>query len=409
MRSASSQSATPRSKLLQSPTSFETITLPTRTPTLPFSSPRSAYIHVPFCAHRCGYCNFTLITGRDDLIESCLEAIELELQLLSQPQEVDTLYFGGGTPTYLSPEQFSRLSRSVLRWHPLARDYEWTVEANPADLDHRTVENLANCGVNRLSLGAQSFQTQKLSLLERDHDAQQIARAVQLALKHGMKLSLDLIFAAPGETLSQWESDLEQALSLLPGHLSTYGLTFEPGTSFWTRRQQGALAPVAEQLQRDMYLSAIQRLSQAGFDHYEVSSFALPGQRSRHNQVYWTGAGYFAAGPGAARYVDGVRETNHRSTTTYLQRVLQGECPVAEREALDEDGRARELLVFGLRRLAGVSRETFAGRTGMDLDELVGRKIGQLVEAGLLLDEGDRVRLTTEGLLVSDSIWPELL
>ena len=364
---------------------------------------------MPFCAHRCGYCNFTLITGRDDLIESFLEAIELELRLLSQPQEVDTLYFGGGTPTYLSPAQFSRLSQSVLRWHPLACDYEWTVEANPADLDHDTIETLASCGVNRLSLGAQSFRTQKLSQLERDHDAQQIAQAVQLARAHGMRISLDLIFAAPGETLSQWDSDLEQALSLLPGHLSTYGLTFEQGTSFWNRRQRGELAPVAEQLQRDMYLNAIERLSQAGFEHYEVSSFALPGQRSRHNQIYWSGEGYFAAGPGAARYVDGVRETNHRSTTTYLQRVLQGESPVAEREALDEDGRARELLIFGLRRLAGVSRETFAKRTGIDLDELVGRKIGQLVEAGLLLDEGGRVRLTTEGLLVSDSIWPELL
>ena len=158
-----------------------------------------------------------------------------------------------------------------------------------------------------------------------------------------------------------------------------------------------------------MYALAIDRLTAAGFEHYEVSNFARPGCRSRHNQTYWSGDGYFAAGPGAARYVDGVRETNHRSTTTYLRRVLAGESPVAEREQLSPEARARELLVFGLRRMEGVSRSEFRERTGFDIDALVGGRCRKFVALGLLADDGERIRLTREGLFVSDAMWPELL
>ena len=197
------------------------------------------------------------------------------------------------------------------------------------------------------------------------------------------KLSLDLIFATPGETLDEWAADLEAAIALEPDHISTYGLTFERGTAFWTRRERGELAEVDEELQREMYALAIDRLTAAGYEHYEVSNFARPGRRSRHNQVYWSGDGYFAAGPGAARYVDGVRETNHRSTTTYLQRVLAGESPVAEREQLDAEARARELLVFGLRRIEGVARRDFAARTGFEIDELDRRAAQEIRRPGL--------------------------
>jgi oxygen-independent coproporphyrinogen-3 oxidase len=218
-----------------------------------------------------------------------------------------------------------------------------------------------------------------------------------------------LIFATPGETLDQWARDVEAALALRPDHISTYGLTFEQGTAFWSRREHGELAEADESLQREMYALVIDRLTAAGFEHYEVSNFARPGCRSRHNQTYWSGDGYYAAGPGAARYVDGVRETNHRSVTTYLQRVLSGQSPVAEREQLDAEARARELLVFGLRRIDGVDRSDFARRTGLAMDELIAKPLAKFVALGLLADDGQRVRLTREGLFVSDAIWPELL
>jgi len=373
------------------------------------SRPRSAYVHIPFCVHHCGYCNFAVIAGRDDLVESLLEALEIELARLDEPQEVETLYFGGGTPTYLSPGQLERLCKTVLRWHPLAEGYEWTVEANPGDLDRERLEVLSRFGVNRLSLGAQSFRQEKLKLLERDHRADDIGESVRLAREAGMRVSIDLIFAAPGETLEQWQADLEEALRLEPEHISTYGLTFEKGTTFWSRREGGELTTAPEELERAMYLAAIDRLDAAGFEHYEVSNFAKPGQRSRHNETYWSGRGYFAVGPGAARYVEGVRETNHRSTSTYLKRVLAGESAVAERECLNPEERARELLVFGLRRLEGVERTDFRKKSGFELDQLAGEQIARFVELGMLADEGCVLRLTREGLLVSDGLWPELL
>jgi oxygen-independent coproporphyrinogen-3 oxidase len=377
------------------------------------ATPRAAYVHVPFCRHRCGYCNFTLVAGRDDLIDDYLRAVELELRCASSANqaitEVDTLYFGGGTPSHLSPEQLCRLASAILLRHPLAGDYEWTVEANPADVNDAMIDALAEMGVTRLSLGGQSFRPEKLRLLERDHRPGDIAQAIGLARSADMQVSLDLIFATPGETLSDWECDLEAALALEANHISSYGLTFERGTAFWTRRLRGQLDEVDEELQREMYALAIDMLTAAGFDHYEVSNFARPGCRSRHNETYWSGDGYFAYGPGAARYIDGVRETNHRSTTTYLQRMLAGKSPVAEREKLSPEARARELIVFGLRRIEGVSRHEFSARTGESIDSLVGNPLRKFVGLGLLEDDGERIRLTREGLFVSDALWPEML
>jgi oxygen-independent coproporphyrinogen-3 oxidase len=371
--------------------------------------PRSAYIHVPFCRHHCGYCNFTLVAGRDDLIGDYLRAVEIELRSLAQPREVDTLYFGGGTPTHLSPTQFRELASIVLNWHPLAAGYEWTVEANPADVNSTMIKTLAELGVNRLSLGSQSFQSDKLRLLERDHNPADIRTSVELARAAGMQVSLDLIFAAPGETLANWRSDLETAMALEPDHISTYGLTFEQGTPFWNHKMRGALTEIDEELQRDMYALAIDQLSSAGYEHYEVSSFAHAGRRSRHNQVYWSGDGYYAAGPGAARYVDGVRETNLRSTTAYLKNILAHESATAERETLSPEARARELLVLSLRRLEGISRASFREKSGYEVNVLVDATLKKFADLGLLRDDGEQIQLTREGLFVCDAIWPEML
>ena len=374
-----------------------------------FPQPRSAYVHVPFCVHHCGYCNFAVIAQRGDLVQPYLEALSAELALLEQPREVDTLYFGGGTPTYLAPKQLRQLCELVLQWHPLATGYEWTVEANPGDIDQERIDVLASIGVNRLSIGAQSFCNEKLNLLERDHSRTDIFRAAEMARSVGMRVAMDLIFAAPGEQLTHWDNDLKEVIGLAPDHVSTYGLTFEQGTVFWNRQQKKELAAVPEELEREMYLTAIDCLTQAGFTHYEISNFARVGQQSRHNEAYWAGDGYFAAGPGAARYVDGVRETNHRSTSTYLKRMSQGKSPVAEREQLDPEHRAREQLIFSLRQLAGVERSNFLDRTGREIDSLARESLTRFVELGLLSDDGQTIRLTREGLLISDSIWPELL
>lgn len=373
------------------------------------TSPRAAYIHVPFCRHHCGYCNFTVVAGRDDLVNDYLRAIEIELSWLETPRPVDTLFIGGGTPTHLEAPQLAQLCQLVQRWFPLEADGEWSVEVNPCDLTEEKAALLADAGVTRVSLGVQSFQDGKLRMLERDHRRPQIEEAVRQAQQHFAAVAIDLIFAAPNEDLRRWQDDLESALSLNVQHMSLYGLTFERGTRFWGQRLRGQLTQANEALELEMYLLAIDQLVQQGWQHYEISNFALPGFRCRHNEVYWKGGSYFAAGPGASRHVDGRRETNHRSTSTYLKRVLAGQSPVAETEQLSDEERAREQLVFRMRMLEGVSRVEFAKETGFQVDDLAGPQLARFAELGLVQDGGDNVRLSRSGLLVSDSLWPEMI
>ncbi len=372
---------------------------------------RSAYLHVPFCRHRCGYCNFAVVAGREDLADDYLDAIKRELSWLQEPRSVKTLYFGGGTPTQLPLTKLQELLELAKHWFPpeSSSKFEWTVEANPADIPIDSIQMLADAGVTRISLGAQSFDDTKLKKLERDHTAEDIRQTVVAAHEAGLAVSIDLIFAAPDETLGAWQQDLRQAIELNTSHVSTYGLTYEKGTTFWSRLHQDQLNEVEEDLQRSMYLSAIETLCQEGFEHYEVSNFAKPGRRSRHNEAYWAGQEYYAAGPGAARFLDGVRETNHRSTTTYIKRVLNNEPPVAEREELTAEQLARERLVFGLRRLEGVNLEHFHPATGYKIENLAGEEITRLVKLGMLEQNDTHLRLTQEGLLISDALWPELL
>lgn len=381
---------------------------------LPTPVPESAYVHIPFCRHRCAYCNFAVVADRLDLETAYLEALETELGWLETPRRIATLYVGGGTPTELTDAGLERLCRLLDKWFPRNDlHYEYTFEANPEGLTESRLQRLVAFGVNRLSLGVQSFNADKLQRLDRLHTAEQSHQAIELAKAHFENVAADLMFAAPGETLDTWLTDLATMIYHAPTHVSTYGLTIEAGTRFFAARKKGALVEIDEGPQRDMYLAAIDQLNAAGFEHYEVSNFARASQsdtaRSRHNETYWHGRPYFAAGAGAARYVDGHRETNHRSTTAYIKRVLAGESPVAETEELSKEERARERLVFGLRRLAGVDLAAFAVETGFAVESLVGEKLPFWVEQGWLEMKDGTLRLTREGLLLSDSLWPEFL
>jgi oxygen-independent coproporphyrinogen-3 oxidase len=371
--------------------------------------PRAAYLHVPFCRHRCGYCNFTLVAGRDDLIPAYLDALERELQQLGRPRPVDTLFFGGGTPTHLADASLRRLLRLALDWFPLADGGEFSVEANPRDAVPEKLATLAEFGVNRLSLGAQSFSARKLELLERDHRRDDVERAVSLAAGHFASVGIDLIFGVPGETANEWRDDLRDAIALRPTHISTYGLTIEKGAAFYGRSLRGELTAVDEELERLCYEEARERLEAAGYEHYEVSNYAFPGFRCRHNEAYWLGLPYFAAGPGAARFVDGRREVNHRSLVAYIRRLEAGQSPVAEWERLEPEDAARERLVFGLRRLEGVDASDFAHATGFSIEQLVGGALPRFLDQGLLEWNGTKLRLTRPGVLVSDAIWPAFL
>ncbi len=372
-------------------------------------APRSAYVHVPFCARRCGYCNFTVVADREDLVPAYLEALELELQRLGEPPEIDTLFLGGGTPTQLDAVSLSQLMKLLKRWFVLADNHEFSVEANPGELDEECASLLGGAGVNRISLGAQSFDEGKLIGLERNHNRDDIERSYRWARDTGAKVSLDLIFAAPREKLKTWRRDLQSALELAPNHVSTYGLTIERGTQFWNRQHRGVLTEVDEETQREMYELAIDTLTSAGFEHYEVSNFARPTDRCVHNQVYWQGGPYFGFGPGAASYVDGRRAVNHRSTSTYIKRMRSGVSPVESFEELGMEDRARERLVFALRMLEGIDEQEFERETGYSIESLVGPAVERFCEGALLRRDGGRLAMTRKGLLVSDSLWPELL
>jgi oxygen-independent coproporphyrinogen-3 oxidase len=378
----------------------------------PWVLPRAAYVHVPFCAHKCGYCDFASLAGVDHLADRYLTALECEMALClgGQPRTVDTIFVGGGTPTRLDAAQLARLLAMIRDWFPLAEGGEWTVEANPGTLDEDKADVLADGGVNRVSLGAQSFHAELLRVLEREHGPDEVARAVALVRPRFPRWSLDLIFGVPGASTAMWEADLEGALQLGPAHLSCYGLVYEKGTALWKEWQAGRVHAVAEEVERAMYAHTIDRLERAGLAQYEISNFARPGHESRHNLVYWANEAYFGVGVGAARYVGGVRSVNTRELTSYLRRVEAQEAATGPTEVLDPEASARETAMLMLRRTAlGIDRPDFARRTGFDLDDLVGGALARHVAGGLLRDDGRQVRFTREGLFLADTVLCELL
>ena len=371
--------------------------------------PRAAYIHVPFCRHRCGYCNFSVVADRDDLIERYLNAINKELDSLDAPV-IDTLFVGGGTPTHFDSGQLRRFLCLLQQRFQFSASCEWSMEANPEDITREKVAMLHDHGVNRVSLGVQSFSVEKLKLLERGHSPQNAINAVQTVADTIDNVSIDLIFAAPGETLEQWQSDLEVARELPLQHISTYALTFEKGTAFWSRLARGEFSSVSESGEIDMYQAARQGLRNAGFQHYEISSFAREGSRCRHNLTYWKGLGWYAAGPGAARFVDGSREVNHRSTTTYLRRVESGDSPTAERVVITPEQYARERAAFGVRMIDGIDVDVLESETGIPVAEICHDAIAQSVAEGLLLNPTPSwFKLSERGILFADTVASRLL
>jgi oxygen-independent coproporphyrinogen-3 oxidase len=382
----------------------------------PWLEPRTAYVHVPFCAHHCGYCDFAVAAGSDHLIDHYLAALAAELRTLGEPRPVETLFIGGGTPTYPNVDQLNRLLTAIGKWLPLHRPQvatsgraEFSIESTPDSITAEKAALLAEHGVTRVSVGVQSFRPESLAALDRRHTAEQIPLAVEAVRRHGMQLSLDLIFAAPGSTLASWSADLDAAVAFAPDHISTYGLTYEKGTPLWKQRRAGRVSVVGEDDELAMYELAIDKLTATGFEHYEVSNFARPGGRCRHNERYWANEAYYGFGVGAARYVNGVRDLNTRDTKAYIRKVLSGEPPTFQSERLEPRDRAFETVGTQLRRAAGIGRARFREQTGFGLDELLGRHLAGLVANGLLADDGESVRLTRRGLCVADGVIEELM
>lgn len=369
------------------------------------STPKAAYVHVPFCHSRCPYCNFTVVANRLDLVDRYVQAVTRELTAISRPHSMNTIFIGGGTPTLLPREAMAKLFDEIRLWLPLTEDGEWSIEANPQDIDRDLSLFLRDEGVNRVSLGGQSFDATKLKMLGRDHTGDQLARAIDIASEWFDEVSVDLIFGVPGEDMQVWKSDLHEATSRPVSHLSCYGLTYEKGAHYWSQLQKGQIVAVAEETELEMYLYAIEKLAQHGIHHYEVSNFAKPGSECLHNQTYWQGDAWLGFGPGAAAYIDGVRSVNHRSTLKYLQRMETAQSPIAESQTLDWSTRTRERFIFGMRQLKGVDWNALASSGEPQAIEAIANQLPKHIALGFLEWHEGHIRLTPQGLPISDSLW----
>jgi oxygen-independent coproporphyrinogen-3 oxidase len=366
--------------------------------------PRSLYVHVPFCTRRCSYCDFAVQATPAAPVGEWLEAVTRELALLAReqgwdrPLDLDTLYLGGGTPSLLGCGAMAGLAaglRPNARWD--AEAVEWTCEANPESFTPELARDWRAAGVNRLSLGAQSFQEPVLRWMGRVHGAAGPARAMAAARAAGFEnVSVDLIFGVPSRLNRDWRADLEGALALDPEHVSLYGLTAEAATPLgrWVREGRETLAD--EERYAEEYLLAHEVLTGAGFEHYEVSNFGKPGLRSRHNFVYWTGAPYAALGPGSHGFHPPVRRWNLREWPAYRDALLGGRLPVDGEERVSEDDAALERVWLGLRTDLGFPLED-AGEVQRDLAGLWAARGWAEVGEG-------RIRLTAEGWLLLDRL-----
>lgn len=358
------------------------------------------YLHVPFCAAKCRYCDFYSLNA-PQLIPRYLEALPRETAGYadSWPEPFDTLYLGGGTPTRFSETDLESLFSS-LSVFSFALDTEITVEANPEDVTPEKVQSLKSLRVNRISLGMQSLNDSELAFLGRRHTARQSLEAVETIRKAGVeKIGLDLIYGLPGQTPAAWQDTLEQVTALRPDHLSCYMLTLEKGTPLHKDAEAGRVAETEEETARDLFFLTSRFLSDRGYDHYEVSNFALgPENRSRHNSKYWRGTEYLGLGPAAHSFCNGERWWNIRSIRKWAGNLIKGDSPVEGRERLTEDQRRMEVILLGLRTRQGVPLSLVSQSKAAEI------LVGQWIGSGLAKSDGGQIVLTLEGLVVSDAL-----
>lgn len=372
--------------------------------------PQALYLHIPFCAKKCNYCDFNSVVTESKIVDRYLLTIEKELQAFDGRYVFSTVYVGGGTPSVLSESQLERLLSNIIRHIPASQIREYTVEANPGTLTAGKVSVLKEYRVNRMSLGVQSFQDGQLNFLGRIHSSNDAKDAFALLRRHGFEnINVDLIFGCPGQTLNAWKSDLETVLSLQPEHVSTYSLTYEDGTPLAGDLKSEAIRALDEEVELEMYKTAIRLLSGNGYNHYEISNFAKDGFLCSHNCVYWKNMGYVGVGAGAYSFVDGERTSNEKDVLKYIDGIQENRNIKSFRERLRPDRFASETVVMALRLRQGVSNADFYGRFGHTIDGQFGDQIQRLLREGLISYENERMKLTDKGLFVADTVMAEFV
>lgn len=369
------------------------------------------YIHIPFCAKRCLYCDFFSNTDMK-FKEPYVSAVIREMQLRQEyigGEPLDTIYFGGGTPSQLQQADFERIFKAIDCLFNISSCKEITLEANPDDMTPEYVASLRNLPFNRVSMGVQSFKEKDLHFLNRRHDREQALRAVELCKENGIpNISIDLIYGLPGQTLEEWQENLDDAIHLEIPHISAYHLIYEEGTALYKLMEAGKVAPIEEELSVTLFSTLINRLAEAGYLHYEISNFARPGYFSQHNSSYWTGKKYIGIGPSAHSYDGESRQWNISSLPHYLEGIRTG-IPNIEIEKLDINTKYNDFIITGLRTMWGIRTSDIREQFGEEKQAYLERQAATYLHQGLLIYENDTLTLSKEGIFISDGIMSDLL
>ena len=369
------------------------------------------YLHIPFCIQRCSYCNFFSVVSIN-LVNEVINAIIKELSIRKdylKNEPVQTIYFGGGTPSLLTIQQIEKLLNTVYTNFPVEQNAEITFEANPDDLTKNYLFDLKEVGINRLSIGIQSFDDDKLKILNRRHNATQAHEAVREAQKAGFSnISIDLIYGLPFQSLDEWETDLDKAFSLSIQHLSAYGLTFEEKTLLSKQKEKKIIEPADEELMIEMYELLLEESSKKGFDAYEISNFSLPGFYSRHNSSYWNQTAYLGVGPSAHSYNGISRQWNVAAIQKYTEGILKNSS-FYEQEILSLEDRYNEYVLLGLRTKNGINIDALEQNFGTELKDFCLENIKTFIDNEKAYRCGSFLRLNTKGKLISDTIIAQLM
>ena len=369
------------------------------------------YIHIPFCKKRCIYCDFFSTTQSEKkpaYVHALCQELDMRKDYL-EGEDIETIYLGGGTPSQLTQKELEEIFSSLYNIYKVKEDAEITLEANPDDLTPEYIHMLRTLPINRISMGIQTFQEETLKLLHRRHTAQQAIEAVKHCREAGFQnISIDLMYGLPGETLDTWKQDLQQAIALHPEHISAYHLIYEEGTALWKLREQNQVEEADEDLSVTLFKTLIEELTHAGYEHYEISNFCLPGLHSRHNSSYWTGKKYLGCGPSAHSFNGTSRQWNVASLDKYIQSIQQGELDY-EIEELDIYTRYNDFVITTIRTHWGMSLSHLRSTYGENLYQYCLRMAKPHLEQGVLEIKEDTLKLTKEGIFISDGIMSDLL
>ena len=385
---------------------------------LPHNAPIGVYVHVPFCAHICPYCDFNTYAGQNHLIEPYVAAVISDISAEAERirrRDVCSIFFGGGTPSLVPADGIAAIVSTVRERFAIQPGAEVTLEANPNGLTFEYLTGLRASGVNRLSIGLQTTNRRGLRTLGRQHEAIDAERAVQLAVEAGFeRISLDLIFGWPGQTAESWQHDIEAVLGWSDGaveHLSLYSLIVEPGTPMADAVKRGILSPLDDDAAADLYEIAMEQLGTADYQHYEVANWARSDSAvSVHNRVYWRNGEYLGVGAGAHGRIGDVRTMRHLLPATYISAIERGESVVSNSEVLSEEVQRSETMMLGLRLIRqGVTFADFERRHGASLDDVFGLQIESLTRNGLLIRDERGVRLSDRGLLLANDVCAEFV